>query len=407
MPDKNDYYITYGFGYAKYLHTSNNIIQNLTVFVPREDSIKVNILNLKNTLPRKRNLKIVYYIKPVLGEDELKSNEYIELEFKQNSNIVCAKNLANLDFDKTVYLASNEKISSYTCDKNFFLGKGYLGNPEGLNAIELNGESKLGNNSIIDIELKIELEAFESKDVCLLLGEENTCLECQDKAYKYIKINQCNEEFIKVKKYWEDLLGRLQITTELESTNILLNGWAIYQTLCSRLWGRTGFYQSGGAYGFRDQLQDVISIKYFDPEITKKQIIKHANHQFIEGDVEHWWHEDTNRGIRTKFSDDLLWLPFVTSDYISFTGDYSILDIVTKYKKGKMLDEGVDECYDKYEDSDVEDNIYNHCIKAIEYSFRFGENGLPKIGSGDWNDGFSTVGNKGKGESVWLRIFYV
>ncbi len=174
MPDKNDYYITYGFGYAKYLHTSNNIIQNLTVFVPREDSIKVNILNLKNTLPRKRNLKIVYYIKPVLGEDELKSNEYIELEFKQNSNIVCAKNLANLDFDKTVYLASNEKISSYTCDKNFFLGKGYLGNPEGLNAIELNGESKLGNNSIIAIELKIELEAFESKDVCLLLGEENT-----------------------------------------------------------------------------------------------------------------------------------------------------------------------------------------------------------------------------------------
>lgn len=407
MPDKNDYYITYGFGYAKYLHTSNNIIQNLTVFVPREDSIKVNILNLKNTLPRKRNLKIVYYIKPVLGEDELKSNEYIELEFKQNSNIVCAKNLANLDFDKTVYLASNEKISSYTCDKNFFLGKGYLGDPEGLNAIELNGESKLGNNSIIAIELKIELEAFESKDVCLLLGEENTCLECQDKAYKYIKINQCNEELIKVKKYWEDLLGRLQITTELESTNILLNGWAIYQTLCSRLWGKTGFYQSGGAYGFRDQLQDVISIKYFDPEITKKQIIKHANHQFIEGDVEHWWHEDTNRGIRTKFSDDLLWLPFVTSDYISFTGDYSILDIVTKYKKGKMLDEGVDECYDKYEDSDVEDNIYNHCIKAIEYSFRFGENGLPKIGSGDWNDGFSTVGNKGKGESVWLRIFYV
>ena len=351
--------------------------------------------------------QIFHYIKPVLGEDELKSNEYIELEFKQNSNIVCAKNLANLDFDKTVYLASNEKISSYTCDKNFFLGKGYLGNPEGLNAIELNGESKLGNNSIIAIELKIELEAFESKDVCLLLGEENTCLECQDKAYKYMKINQCNEELIKVKKYWEDLLGRLQITTELESTNILLNGWAIYQTLCSRLWGKTGFYQSGGAYGFRDQLQDVISIKYFDPEITKKQIIKHANHQFIEGDVEHWWHEDPNRGIRTKFSDDLLWLPFVTSDYISFTGDYSILDIVTKYKKGKMLDEGVDESYDKYEDSDVEDNIYKHCIKAIEYSFRFGENGLPKIGSGDWNDGFSTVGNKGKGESVWLRIFYV
>ncbi|HBC85308.1 MAG TPA: hypothetical protein DCZ30_08045 [Clostridiales bacterium] len=159
--------------------------------------------------------------------------------------------------------------------------------------------------------------------------------------------------------------------------------------------------------GYRDQLQDAIAIKYVNPNITKEQIITHSKHQFVEGDVEHWWHEETKKGIRTRFSDDLLWLPFVLSDYIKYTNDYSILDVVTKYKKGEPLEEGIDERYDKYEDSEIEGTIYEHAIRAIEHSFKFGDNGLPKIGSGDWNDGFSTVGNKGKGESVWLRIFYV
>lgn len=162
-----------------------------------------------------------------------------------------------------------------------------------------------------------------------------------------------------------------------------------------------------GHFGFRDQLQDSIAIKYVDSDITRNQIIKHSKHQFVEGDVEHWWHEGVEKGIRTRFSDDLLWLPYVTTDYIRFTNDYSILDVVTKYKQGELLNEGIDECYDKYQDANVEGTIYEHCIKAIEYSLKFGDNGLPKIGSGDWNDGFSTVGNKGKGESVWLRIFYV
>lgn len=407
MPDDNDYYITYGFGYAKYLHNSNNIVQNLTVFVPKEDSIKVNILNLKNTLPRKRKLKLVYYIKPVFGEDEINSNKYINLEFNQKSNMILAKNLSNSDFDDMYYVSSSEKITSFTGDKYFFFGKGHLGNPDGLSAIELNGESKFGNNSIIAIQLQVELEAFEGKEICLLLGEEKTRLECQDKAYQYMKLAHCNEELNKVKRFWNELIGNLQVYTPLESTNILLNGWAIYQTLSCRLWARTGFYQSGGAYGFRDQLQDSMAIKYVDSNITRNQIIKHSEHQFIEGDVEHWWHEETEKGIRTRFSDDLLWLPFVTADYIKFTNDYSILDIKTKYKQGASLEEGIDERYDKYEYSDIEGTIYEHSVKAIEHSFKFGENGLPKIGSGDWNDGFSTVGNKGKGESVWLRILFV
>lgn len=193
--------------------------------------------------------------------------------------------------------------------------------------------------------------------------------------------------------------------TPLESMNIILNGWATYQTICGRLLARSGFYQSGGAFGFRDQLQDTLGLKYISPEFLKNQIIKHSKHQFLEGDVEHWWHDETKRGIRTRFSDDLLWLVFATIEYINFTGDKSILDIQTNYLKGELLKENEDEKYDLFEESQIKNSIYEHCIKSIEKSLNFGEHGLPKIGSGDWNDGFSTVGNKGKGESVWLGFF--
>ena len=173
------------------------------------------------------------------------------------------------------------------------------------------------------------------------------------------------------------------------------------------MWSRTGYYQSGGAIGFRDQLQDTLGLKYINVDFMKKQIITACRHQFIEGDVEHWWHEDTNRGIRTRFSDDLLWLCYVVCEYIDYTGDYNILNENVSYVAGEVLPEGIDERYDVYLESKLQENIYTHCIRAIDRSLNFGENGLPKIGSGDWNDGLNTVGNKQKGESIWLRIFYI
>lgn len=201
--------------------------------------------------------------------------------------------------------------------------------------------------------------------------------------------------------------GKIQVNTPVESINILLNGWINYQTIQSRMIARSGYYQSGGAIGFRDQLQDAIGLKYLDISILKNQIILHSRKQFLEGDVLHWWHEETQRGVRTRFSDDLLWLPYAVNEYISFTGDYSILDIKTSYLGGNLLRDGVDEKYDLYEEIDVEETIYEHCKRAIDRSINFGENGIPKIGSGDWNDALSTVGNKGIGESVWLRILLV
>ncbi len=185
----------------------------------------------------------------------------------------------------------------------------------------------------------------------------------------------------------------------------MLNGWLAYQTIACRLWARSGFYQSGGAYGFRDQLQDTMGIKYIDPKFMKEQVLRHAKHQFIEGDVEHWWHTETKKGIRTRFSDDLLWLAYVTAEYVRFTGDESLLYEEVPYVKGVPLSDGQDESYDTHEEGEYAETIYKHCIRAIDKGINLGKHGIPKIGSGDWNDGFSTVGNKGNGESIWLGFF--
>ena len=248
MPDDEDYLITFGFGYAKYQHISSGINQNLTVFVPREDRIKINILNLKNELPKKRKLKIVYYIKPVLDEDEMKSNGFLNLEFKEKSNMILCKNLANSDFDRVMYVSCNEKIKSYTGNKKYFFGKGTINNPDGLKYMNLNSENSLGKDSCIAIQMEVNLESYENKNICILLGEEKNALDSQDMSYKYSNINYCLDELKAVKKYWEDLLGRVQVETPLESVNIMLNGWCMYQTICSRMYARTAFYQCGGAF---------------------------------------------------------------------------------------------------------------------------------------------------------------
>ena len=406
MPDDKNYNVIYGFGYIKYIHKSDDIEQELEVFVPKEDSIKIGILKLKNMSLTRKKLRIIYYMKPVLGENELKSDGYINLTHDKNNNIICVQNLYNSEFsDDIIYVSNSEKIISYTGDKKFFLGNGNLSTPDALRKTNLNNENSIGKKACVAYEIEVELESLSEKEITFMLGAEETTIDSKNMAYKYSKIQNCRQELENVKNYWKNLLGKLQIYTPLESMNIILNGWDIYQTIQSRLLAKTGYYQSGGAYGFRDQLQDTIALKYINPDFLKHQIIKHSKHQFIEGDVEHWWHEETGRGIRTKFSDDLLWLVYVTCEYIEFTGDYSILEEKTPYLIGETLKENEDERYDKFEFTKEEGTIFEHCIKAIERSLNFGKNGLPKIGSGDWNDGFSKVGSKGIGESVWLGFF--
>ena len=408
--DDNDYDVIYGFGYAKYKHTANGITQKLDLFVPTEENCKVQILTLENNELKRKKLKLVYYLKPVLGEDEIKTNPYIELTFHSESNAVILENKGIQTEEMPnalLFVSCSEKIKSYTGSKESFLGQGNLANPDGLYQVELDKQNTLWQQGggIIAIEVETELEALESKKIVFTMGVGEKVIDCQDMAYQYSKLPKTIEEYEKTKRYWKNLIQTLQVNTPLESTNLLLNGWLIYQVLASRMWGRTGYYQSGGAYGFRDQLQDTIALKYVDPNLMKEQILKHSTHQFIEGDVEHWWHDETTRGIRTRFSDDRLWLVYLVEDYIAFTGDDSILDIETPYRVGNPLEEGIEEKYDYYPLGEEKENIYEHCKKAIQISLDFGENGLPKIGTGDWNDGLSTVGNKGKGESVWLGFF--
>lgn len=402
--DDEEYYMTYGFGYSKFTNIRMGLLQEQETFVPINDNIKVNIIRLKNTTPEKKELKLFYYVKPVLGEDEIKTDGYININYDENSNIIYAKSLYLQDLEESkCYISSSEKIKSYTGSKKEFIGIGTLKLPDGVKFGKLQNENALGKSSCIAIEITVELKAFENKNIVLVLGVDEK--QTQEVAYKYTIPEKAEIELEKTKKYWNELLRKVQVKTPVESMNIILNGWLSYQTIASRLWARSGFYQSGGAYGFRDQLQDTMGIKYIEAKFMKEQILKHAAHQFIEGDVEHWWHTETKRGIRTKFSDDLLWLPYVTAEYVRFTGDYNILDQKVLYVDGKNLEDGQDECYDLHLPTSHEEEIYKHCIRAIDRGINLGEHGIPKIGSGDWNDGFSTVGNKGKGESIWLGFF--
>ena len=406
MPDDENYYIIHGFGYSKYIHSCQGIIQELTIFVPENEPTKIYLLKLKNSTPNKKNLKIVYYIKPIMDEDEIKSNYYIDLNYDYKSNSIYARNLYSRDFEENIMSVScSEKIKSYTGNKKFFLGRGGLTNPDGLRKIMLDNDNSLGKSPCIAIEIEIALESFSEKEVSFILCAGEELIDIKNTVYKYSKISNCKLELSNIKNYWNSMLERIKVSTPIKSINIMLNGWTMYQTISSRLNAKSGFYQSGGAYGFRDQLQDTLGVAFLNPEIMKNQIIKHSEHQFIEGDVEHWWHEETKRGIRTKFSDDLLWLVFITLEYVKFTGDTSIWDIKTNYLKGDKLEDKKDEKYDYFDISNINGSIYEHCKKAINKSLNFGENGLPKIGSGDWNDGFNKVGNKGKGESVWLGFF--
>ena len=247
------------------------------------------------------------------------------------------RNLYNVDeFNDTIYVSSSEKIKSFTGNKKTF----------NINNVRLDNDNGIGKKSCIAIELEIEIESFSDKKISIILGAEENLVLAKDIAYKYSKIQNCNMELVKVKNKWNELLGRVQVKTPYESLNIMLNGWIMYQTICSRLLAKSGFYQSGGAYGFRDQLQDAYGTKFLDTNILYNQIIKHSKHQFIEGDVEHWWHEENNRGIRTKFSDDLLWLPYMVIKYIRHTGDYEILNVITPYLQGAKLKENEKERYE-------------------------------------------------------------
>lgn len=406
--DEGEYVIDHGFGYSTFKHSAYGIYGEMTAFVPMDDSIKLCLVKLRNDSKSERQLSLTYYAHIVLGVVPQQTAQYISTYLDGEHNFLYAQNPYSQHFGNAYAFLkiAGGSDESYTGSRTEFIGRG--GNPEyplALSFKRLSNNVGAGIDPCLAANTKIILKQEEEKYLVVMLGQHESQEHISEVTEAFSSIEKAKEKLMEAKNYWKSLLHKIQVKTPDKTMDLMLNGWLIYQTLSCRFWSRTAFYQSGGAIGFRDQLQDTLAIGYLKPEVTKEQILHSASRQFTEGDVQHWWHPVVNSGIRTRFSDDLLWLPFVTIDYIKNTGDYSILEEEVSYLEEEPLEEGEDERYKVTPPSEKKGSIYEHCIKAIEVSLKFGVHNIPLMGSGDWNDGMSTVGNKGKGESVWLGWF--
>ena len=407
--DNNDYIVAHGTGYTKFYHHSQGIEQELTVFVPLDDNIKINLIRLKNDASEDRKISLYYYIRPVLGVSDEETERLLETEMKDN--IFLVKNSTNIEFkDSTIFLGSSEEIKSYTGDRKEFLGiyPDYK-NPEGIKREGLSNKVGFGYNPCAVIKVNIDIPANGEKELTFLLGEENDLERGYKLINKYKDIQVSKRALIEVEEFWNKTLSTIQIKTPDNTMNYMMNHWLMYQTIVCRIWGRAGFYQVGGAFGARDQMQDAINAIYHMPDMTRKQILRNCKHQYREGDIQHWWHpipnSEVHKGIRSKYSDDLLWLPLGVAKYIKVTGDKSILEEKIPFIESPVLQEWEEERYEVPTISEDIGTVYEHCTRAIDKSLKFGERGLPLMGGGDWNDGMNKVGYKGKGESVWLGWF--
>lgn len=403
--DEEPYVIKHGFGYTEFEHTCHGISQSLTQFVPVKGTVKISIITLKNEEDTDRNLSITYYVNPVLGVNARETAMHL-VSGKTTEGKLTVKNPYNREFpDRICFMDASIDERSVAGDRKEFFGLGTQVAPEALRKNELSDRIGIGLDPCAAMQVKIKLKAGETKEVVFLLGMADREEQILELTEAFRDVEKAKVSLHQVKQFWQEKLQTIQVQTPDAAMNIMLNGWLLYQAISCRVWARTAFYQAGGAFGFRDQLQDSLAVVAIWPEITKNQIMKHARHQFLEGDVLHWWHEPAGKGPRTRFSDDYLWLPFVTAEYIRATGDYEILTADVPFLDDEPLKIHEDERYSQPRVTEETASIFDHCIRSIERGLRFGERGLPLIGGGDWNDGMNTVGNGGKGESVWLGWF--
>ena len=362
-PGDGIYTTIFGYGYAKYLYENRYLKQECIQYVAKDDSAKISIIKLKNISQNKLNVKVKYDVDFQLGEKE-DDADFIVHKYKKQINMIIIQNMKNPD--NIAYIACN-------------------------NPIDTNGQSE------------VILKEGEERTIVYVLGCEKNEMDVMSTAAKFT--TNYDTEFIRLKEKWEDIVSKVTSQTPMESFNIMNNGWLVYQTIASRIYARTGFYQSSGGYGFRDQLQDCIGMKFVDPQFLKAQILLCASKQFEQGDVLHWWHEDSKLGIRTRFSDDMLWLVYAVLEYVQYTGDLTILSEKVGFLNYPPLKENEIDRVSYYNEYGADGTILEHCIKAISYAMNLGTHNLPLMKSGDWNDGMNLIGYKGKGESVWLGFF--
>ncbi len=401
------YRVTHGAGYTIFDHISHGLRQNLTLFASPEDPVKIIHLKVENTLNYTRRITVTQYVEWVLGTTHAANMAYIIPEYDSTLECLLATNPYNADFSSRVaFLMASKPVHGLTADRTEFLGRsGSPASPIALHRLGLEARITPGEDPCAVLQLHLDLLPGASDEIYFVLGQGNNKEHALELVRKYHNPAYVGAAYERTHVFWDHLLDAVQVQTPEPATDLMLNRWMLYQTLSCRIWGRTGFYQSSGAFGFRDQLQDVLALLPIDPAITRSQILNAAQHQFEEGDVMHWWHPPVGRGVRTRFSDDLLWLPYVTARYIEVTGDTAFLDEQIPFRTAPHLEIGEAERSNEFHFGMQTQSLMEHCLRAIKKGTTSGPHGLPLMGGGDWNDGMNRVGENGQGESVWLAWF--
>ncbi len=402
------YNIRHGLGYSAYEHSRDGIESRLSVFVAAAEPVKVFQIALRNTSNRRRQISVTLYVDWVLGENRERTELHVVTRREPATGALIASNAFRDAFaDRLAFLdLFGGEGRTITGDRTEFIGRnGSLAAPAALAREALSDRTGATMDPCGAVQVRVTLEPSATHTLIGLLGEATS----DDGVASLVRRSRAPQgveaAFRDVQDFWRSLTGTVQVSTPDRAMDLVLNQWLLYQTLACRIWGRSAFYQSSGAFGFRDQLQDVLALLLAAPHLARNHIVHAASRQFVEGDVQHWWHEPGGQGVRTKFSDDRLWLVYATLEYMSATADTGVLDEMVPFLEGRILKPDEHEIYDRPTVSRQIDTLYEHCVRAIALNLTTGDHGLPLMGTGDWNDGMNLVGSEGKGESVWLAWF--
>ncbi|HSD39081.1 MAG TPA: glucoamylase family protein [Rhodocyclaceae bacterium] len=401
------YTVRHGFGYSVFETVSGGIRSELWVYVALDASIKFSVLKVKNESGRPRRLSATGYVEWVLGDLREKSAMHVSTEIAAQSGALYARNPYSTEFaERVAFFDVDDPMRTLSGDRAEFVGRnGSLRNPAAMQRTRLSGKVGAGLDPCGAIQVSFELQEGQEREIVFRLGVGSNVEDASKLVRRFRGPIGARSALEAVKQHWLNTLTAVQVETPDPALNVLANGWLVYQTLACRIWARSGYYQSGGAFGFRDQLQDAMALIHTRPELLRTHILLCASRQFREGDVQHWWHPPSGRGVRTRCSDDYLWLPLAVCRYVHSTADTGVLEELVGYLEGRAVNPEDDSYYDLPGRSSDITTLYEHCMRAIRHGLRFGEHGLPLMGTGDWNDGMNLVGMHDKGESIWLGFF--